>query len=72
MKCAFETEHTPRVKGQKGHGLDAPDSFIFTGAVVTVMQRAAPEQQAVLGKFFDHFVAGSQPSQLLVRLFARS
>ncbi|CAK0871424.1 unnamed protein product [Prorocentrum cordatum] len=34
MKSAFETEYTPRVKGQKGHGLGAPDSFMFAGVLV--------------------------------------
>ena len=69
MKNAHDNEYLPRVKGRKGHGLGAPDSFMFMGVALTLMPRASEEQQAVLRKYFDAFVPGSQPSQLLIKLF---
>eukprot|EP00959_Pyramimonas_sp_CCMP1952_P306675 6418127-Pyramimonas_sp.AAC.1 len=58
MKDAHDKEYVPRVKGKKGHGLGAPDSFMFTGVVVTLMPRASSEQQTVLRKFLDDNVPG--------------
>ncbi|CAK0878818.1 unnamed protein product [Prorocentrum cordatum] len=69
MKQAQEQEYLPRVKGNKGHGLGAPDSFMFFGVVLVLMPRASDPQQAIFRKFLNNFVPGSLQSQLLVKLF---
>eukprot|EP00959_Pyramimonas_sp_CCMP1952_P440101 9213948-Pyramimonas_sp.AAC.1 len=69
MKQAQEQEYLPRVKGNKGHGLGAPDSFMFFGVVLVLMPRASEAQQGTLRKFLENFVPGSLQPQLLVRLF---
>eukprot|EP00959_Pyramimonas_sp_CCMP1952_P113581 2374149-Pyramimonas_sp.AAC.1 len=42
---------------------------MFIGAVVTLMPRANPDQQAILRTYLDNVVPGNVQFQLLAKLF---
>ena len=69
MKNAHDQEYLPRVKGQKGHNLGAPDSFQFAAAVLCLASKGSQEQQAILRKYADNHAPGSLSAQLIVKLF---
>ena len=69
MKKAHDEEYLPRVRGRKGHGLGAPDSFQFSAACMFLMPQGDEEQQKVLRQYMDNFPPGSVGAQKLVRLF---
>ncbi|CAK0831603.1 unnamed protein product [Prorocentrum cordatum] len=69
MAKAHAEEYLPRVKGKAGHGLGAPDSFLLTAAIITMLESCEEGFKAPLKEYLDKFKPGSKEAQHIVGLF---